>query len=109
MTPWTGDFGKCHVTATVVPGRYNGEGNLITIPFGDGRATTGGNGGTLGQWPANSSCDVVAHEAGHLMDLGDKYYKGKPWPDWTGNIMAEPGGRVEEKGSADLIANARRT
>lgn len=23
-----------------------------------------------------------SREAGHLMDIGDKYYKGKPWPSW---------------------------
>jgi hypothetical protein len=46
------------------------------------------------------------------MDIGDKYYKGKPWPTWEGNIMAEfAKGRVEEKNIETIIKRAhwRRT
>jgi RHS repeat-associated protein len=109
---WSGNFGKYRVTTRTVPGRYNGEGNLITIPLTGSRAQTGGIGGTSGVWPADSTCKVVAHEAGHLMDIGDKYYKGKPWPSWEGNIMAElENGQVEEKNIETIIQRAhwRRT
>jgi hypothetical protein len=41
------------------------------------------------------------------MDIGDKYYKRKPWPSWEGNIMAESGGMVEEKNIETIINRAR--
>ena len=41
------------------------------------------------------------------MDTGDKYSRGKPFAGWEGNIMAEPGGKVEEKNIEKIINRAR--
>jgi RHS repeat-associated protein len=107
---WSGDFGKYHVTTKVVPGRYHGMGNLITIPLGGGRATTGGIGGTTGIWPADSPCQTIAHEAGHIMDIGDRYKKYWPYPIEPGyedNIMAnDKTGKVDVRNIEKIIARA---
>lgn len=107
---WSGNFGKYHVTTTVVPGRYKGEGNLITILLGKGPARTGGIGGTGGVWPAESSCRTIAHEAGHIMDIGDRYRNIWPFqidPGYEDNIMAnDKTGIVDVRNIEKIIARA---
>jgi RHS repeat-associated protein len=101
---WSGTFGGYTVTTTVTSPNGSQTTNTINVPEGDGRATT--TGGNSGTWQAERPGWTAAHEAGHLMGISDKYnYEtGKAHDGWEGNIMAEHGGKVEEKNIADVLS-----
>ena len=79
--------------------------NTIYVPLGKNLSPTVaadvyGIGGWKGNWPAGVSALTAAHEAGHLMNLDDRYYV-YIFPDntvvcrpkkeeWKGSVMAMP-------------------
>ena len=84
---WSGQFGKYTVQTKVV----NGKMNHIYVPIGDSlpsgaAANVNGVGGNAGNWPNQVSGQIVAHEAGHLMNLPDRYT-----PDGIGVCTTDEG------------------
>ena len=68
----------------------------INVVSGSGRSFMQGNQGT---WYGGENSWVAAHEAGHIMQLDDRYTEatpGKtvPQPGWEGTIMAQHMGAV---------------
>jgi len=98
---WSGKQGQYDVTVKVTTPVAGGKANTITVPEGNGRAYV--QGGNTGNWPAERPGWTAAHEAGHLMGLGDKYSNAGVVEGWKGNIMAEQGGKVEPRNIADVI------
>ena len=73
---WTGTFGKYKVQTFVVAPKKGVNFNKIEISSGNGVASC--IWGRYGNWPAGStSAWTAAHEAGHLMNLGDRYSDNK--------------------------------
>ncbi len=118
---WSGKFGKYNVKTTVEwvdpviiikPDQYN---EITMIPGEDLRSNcyagffSSENG--FGNWYLEDpQFDwMVAHEAGHLMRLGDRYKDtadhkhSNPDAGWKGNMMAERGGVIQEKNIAEII------
>ena len=83
--------------------------NQITAEPINGRSYVNKAGGNRGVWymrDPNVSW-VAAHEAGHLMGLGDRYKdingKSIPQKGWENNIMAAPNKPVEQRNINELI------
>jgi RHS repeat-associated protein len=93
---WSGGIGEFTVVTKVTSasgGCRDEMTNVITVPVGNGRATTNRVGGDRGTWPAERPGWSAAHEAGHLMGLPDRYTDfGGPMPGFETNIMAIQGG-----------------
>jgi hypothetical protein len=80
-----------------------GKGNTVTFAAGIGRAFANGVGGNQATCYANSSAWVMAHEAGHLLGLADRYRDqtdpngvtvSKPLDGFGGSMMGQYGGSV---------------
>jgi hypothetical protein len=121
---WSGQFGPYNVT-TVVTVLANPDSqipyNSVNMVDSDGRASvTGyidifgiqgfniGNANATLYPPAGDLEWVAAHEAGHLLGLGDRYKdnaKEESIPDggWAGNIMASYKGVVEPRNIEQLL------
>ncbi len=108
---WSGFLDGVSVNVDVdVVETNKGKRNKIRFQDREGRAyAILGNSVTLFK---NSSGWTMAHEAGHLMGLDDRYKDKKqkegtvrsvPNPGWEENIMAEYGGTVDEKNFEEII------
>lgn len=62
----------------------------------------------IGTMDSNDGAYTLAHEAGHVFGLGDKYdYTTEdPLPGWEGNIMAEPGGTPDARNFQEILEAA---
>jgi RHS repeat-associated protein len=110
---WSGPFGKWTVTTRVVkPDTHDSDMiyNVIDVP----RTSSKGANVSMckfGTWPSTTSDNGVAHEAGHLMGLGDEYDKGGSYghevlPGCKGLLMAcEPEAIVCERYIDTIIRN----
>lgn len=96
---WSGNFGEYNVTTTVSSGSMNS----VYVPFGEGIATVSRRGWNTGIWPAASSDWTAAHEAGHLMLLEDRYFKGWPFPGYENSIMGARDKKPTEQDIKDLL------
>jgi RHS repeat-associated protein len=93
---WSGNFGQYRVSTKVTVADKNTPGNrknVIYVTQGDGRAYVRAPGLNTGIWPADRPGWTAAHEAGHLMQLPDRYTdKVGPHPGYEHNIMGVHGG-----------------
>lgn len=69
---WSGTFGEYNVTTRVVKPKGKQTKNKIRIDKPKRRARTGYYGGI---WDPKSTCEVHAHETGHLLGIDDGYVK----------------------------------
>ena len=62
----------------------------------------------VGVMDTNDGAFTLAHEAGHVFGLGDKYDSTtkKPLPGWEGNIMAEYGGTPDARNFQEILQAA---
>jgi len=109
---WSGQFGAYNVHVSIVSGADAEYPNYVNIIPGVGRSEAAGNGARTAwlytkELNGVSMADAMSHELGHLFGMSsypfDKYYNGKAFPGWEGNIMADPKGKVEERNIIDLI------
>jgi RHS repeat-associated protein len=116
VNKWSGTTGKYTLHTTIIPGSQAKFGNTITVVNGEGRseATNGGREAKLYTKEANGASmeGAIQHEVAHLFGMSgwpvDKYFSnGRPFPGWEGNIMAMPGGMVEDVNVTDIISFGR--
>jgi len=115
---WSGQFGDLQITTRVVDGNLNYVQLIETkteLPSGQSYVM----GGNQGKWNVNEDLfrtDVAAHEAGHLMGIGDHYYWFAPMlfpesePDYEFSNM---GARIDQPATAftlgEIFSSPRNT
>ena len=126
---WSGNYTingvVTNVQVNVTTPKTNGVSNNIVLTNGPtSNKRCGGcsyvRGGASGEWDTTSSgmqYGEAAHEAGHLMGIGDKYsskYDAKgnrtgtsPHYGYKGNIMAELPGKPSDDNMKDILSSKR--
>jgi RHS repeat-associated protein len=97
---WTTVTGDYDVRIYVYTPEKSQPTNTITVMPGNKTSFVNGIGGNTGTWYANGPTPAWtgAHEAGHLMGLGNQFeikFPNTVSPGWEGNIMGERGGVVD--------------
>ena len=103
-TEWSGKFGKYKVKTTVVDNcdKTKTRVNEIEVPIGNGRAYVIGT--DEGTWPSDRPEWTAAHEAGHLMNLDDRYSdEGGTYPGYENDIMGARDAHPNEADITDII------